>query len=115
MKVNILGTPYKIDFRTNTQDSKLKLCDGYCDYSIKQIVCLKRTDKDKTELDLQNLKTIERRLLRHEIIHAFIYESGLWTDSFNTQSWAMNEEMTDWIALQFPKIYKVYKQLNILD
>lgn len=112
MEVSILGTVYKIFKRSKEQDSKLEECDGYCDYSTKNIVVITKREKDK--MDLDNLKVIDNRILRHEIIHAFVYESGLWCNSFGVSSWAQNEEMTDWIALQFPKIYEVFKKLNIL-
>jgi hypothetical protein len=52
--------------------------------------------------------------MRHEILHAFLYESGLRENSNKVYAWAENEEMVDWIAIQFPKIEKIYKELNIL-
>jgi Zn-dependent peptidase ImmA (M78 family) len=51
----------------------------------------------------------ERHVLRHEIIHAFRYESGL-KSCANVD----DEQYVDWIATQFTKIYKVYKELKIL-
>ena len=54
--------------------------------------------------------------LRHEILHAFFYESGLWCDSYVYKNpWPMNEEMIDWFAIMSPKIFKVYQKLNIID
>ena len=56
---------------------------------------------------------ILRVVLRHEIIHAFLNESGL-KDNFEHTSHAGHEEtMVDWIAIQFPKIATVYKELGI--
>lgn len=115
MKVDILGTTYTILYRTKEEDKRLENIDGYCDYSTKTIVCFKRTEKDKEVMDLENLKFIDNRILRHEILHSFIYESGLWCNSYGITSWAENEEMTDWFAIQSPKIFEVYKKLNILD
>lgn len=53
--------------------------------------------------------------LRHEITHAFLNESGL-SDNANQyrHSWAINEEMVDWIAIQSPKIFKVFQELGLL-
>ena len=45
----------------------------------------------------------------HEIVHAFLHESGLSSNS----EWAMNEEIADWIALQLPKIISICNELNI--
>ena len=30
------------------------------------------------------------------------------------KAWAKNEEMVDWFAIQFPKIYAVYQQLGVM-
>ena len=114
MKINILGTIYKIFYRTKEEDTKLDEIAGYCDYSTKTIVCIKRTEKDK-DIGLENLKFLDNRILRHEIIHAFMYESGLWCNAYGISCWAENEEMTDWFAIQAPKIFEIYKKLNILD
>lgn len=114
MQINILGTTYKIFYKTKEEDVKLEKIDGYCDYSTKTIVCIKRTEKDNDIMDLGDLKFIDKRILRHEIIHSFMYESGLWCNSFGVNAWAENEEMTDWFAIQSPKIFKVFEELKIL-
>ena len=56
-----------------------------------------------------------KETLRHEIIHAFFNESGL-QDSANKfdGAWSKNEEMIDWFAIQPPKIFKLFKELDIL-
>ena len=41
-----------------------------------------------------------RKVKRHEIIHAFLLESGL----AECSDWAQNEEMVDWLARMGPKI-----------
>lgn len=112
MNVLILGVEYKIEFKKQSEDKKLNNCDGYCDYTTKSIVCL--DGRKKSVMDLGNLDEVKKRILRHEILHAFIYESGLWCNSFGVTTWAENEEMTDWFAIQSPKIYKLYKKLNLL-
>ena len=113
-QVNILGTKYKILFSSEREDVKLKDISGYCDYSIKLIVVKKIEEQDKTIMDLGDLDRIANRVLRHEIIHAFMYESGLWCNTVGCENWATNEEMTDWFAIQSPKIFKVYKKLEVL-
>ena len=50
--------------------------------------------------------------LRHEIVHAFLGESGLSANSNETDAWARNEEMVDWIAIQGPKIWKAWKEVG---
>lgn len=108
MKISILGTEYEIILEAKEEDyPKLKKCDGYTDFSIKQIVVAKFESDDMSVADL---KIHSKKVLRHEIIHAFIHESGLAENS----TWAINEELIDWIALQFEKMLFVFYQMNAL-
>lgn len=108
MKINILGTDYKVEYLTKEQDEKLKECDGYCDDTIKECViydCLKPDPMSKADLIKYRDKCV-----RHELIHAFLFESGLACNS----AWADNEEMVDWIAYQFPKMLKAFQDAKVL-
>jgi len=60
------------------------------------------------------IKRYQNKIARHEIVHAFLYESGLDCNSLKQYNWAENEEMVDWFAIQGPKIFKIYKELDIL-
>ena len=53
-------------------------------------------------------------VIRHEIIHAFLFESGLAQNTNDVESWAMNEEMVDWLAIQFPKLLKAFKEAECI-
>lgn len=110
MKVNILGTEYTIEFRKD--DQKLEDADGYCDTSIKLIVV---EDFEPDKMAKENLEGYKLKVLRHEIIHAFMHESGLDVNS-NVYGfgWAINEEMIDWFAIQSPKIFKAFKDVGCL-
>lgn len=55
-----------------------------------------------------------RKCMRHELVHAFLYESGLSINSLSPSGWASNEEMTDWMAIQGPKLYDAWKQAKCL-
>lgn len=52
--------------------------------------------------------------LRHEIIHAFLNESGLKDNFEHANQMGHEETMVDWIAIQFPKIAAVYQKLEIM-
>lgn len=109
-KVNILGTEYEIIL--DAPDEMLpENADGAMDHSIKRIVVAKF---EGTRNSIKNLEQYRKKVLRHEIIHAFMYESGIWNNSHDVQGWGMDEEMTDWIAIQFPKILKVYEEVGAL-
>ncbi len=101
LTVNVLGRDYTINFRAESEDAKLKECAGYCDYSCGEIVIAKPSDN---VMNMRDTDAIARQNIRHELIHAFAHESGLCCNS----SWAMDEEMTDWVAIQFPKMLAAF-------
>lgn len=112
-KINILGTEYRIEFRKEDEDTILKDCNGYCDVTVKLIVVLAEPNK---ECDLEDFSFIQKKTLRHEIVHAFLTESGLFNNTYNVDAgWAKNEEMVDWFAIQSPKVFKVYSELGLLE
>lgn len=112
-KINILGTEYRIEFRKEDEDTILKDCNGYCDVTVKLIVVLAEPNK---ECDYEDFSFIQKKTLRHEIVHAFLTESGLFNNTYNVDAgWSKNEEMVDWFAIQSPKIFKVYSELGLLE
>ena len=113
-KVNILGTEYRITVLKESECPALKNANGFMDSSVKQIVvddfsCCLNDPTRKAGLD-----SFQKKVIRHEIIHAFLAESGLEGNGLTVESWADNEEMVDWFAIQSPKIYKVFAELDIL-
>ena len=111
--ISILGTNYKIYFKNDEQEPRLKNNWGFTDYHAKEIYVHSDIEQE-TEDSCKNLIDFKHKVLRHEIIHAFLYESGLRENSSRPSAWAENEEMVDWIAIQFPKILEVYKELRII-
>ena len=65
---------------------------------------------DAIEGARKDLVAYQKKVLRHEIVHAFLYESGLWQNAYGSKCWAKNEEMIDWMAIQIPKIQRAYKE-----
>ena len=105
--VNILGTQYKIIIIPEDDYRHKRDADGWCDSSSKELLLFNFTQ----DLDSQrDLSEYQKQVLRHEIIHAFLFESGLSVNSSRSNSWAMNEEMIDWMAIQEPKIHKAFKE-----
>ena len=112
MEIDVLGTKYKIDYRKREDDKNLEQCDGYMDSSVKTIVV---EDKEWEPMDKLDLNEYRKKVVRHEIIHAFLYESGLDGSSMTTDGpWAKNEEMIDWFAIQSPKIIKAFEEAKCL-
>lgn len=107
-KVNVLGTEYTIFINVAERDKTyMKGNDGIADFTTKEIFINILDDGDP--MNMQNMSVYENRTIRHEIVHAFLFESGL---DHNTE-WARNEEIVDWIAIQFPKLSEIYKAIEV--
>lgn len=103
-KINVLGTEYVIVFEKLTGSD----IDGFCDYTSKEIHI--RSDNENK---VGNFEELQRKQLRHEIIHAFLSESGLQANFEHCSKFGHDETMVDWIAIQWHKINAVFKQLGI--
>lgn len=109
MKIDVLGTKYTIAYRTANQDRELEDCDGYCDMTTKQIVVKKMDDS----CNLGNYEASRKKVVRYELIHAFLFESGL-PENFKHEGWGHDETTVDWIAVQFPKLQKAFKDADAI-
>ena len=109
--ITILGTDIQVLFRKEADDPQLEDMGGYYDSS-KNLIVVKIHEKDKNSLG--DLEIWQRKTLRHEIIHAFLHESGLDWSTSAADSWAANEEMVDWFAIQAPKILKVFQEMELM-
>lgn len=86
--VSILGEEYKVHLVEEDVYSNGKQVCGYCDYENKEIY-----------VDRKN--NVRSETLKHEIIHAVLFESGM---EFNYGF--HNEEVVNYFALQLDKINK---------
>lgn len=108
--VNILGTEYEVIM--DAPDEMLpEDADGAMDHSVKRIAVAKF---ESNRNSIKDLDVYRKKVLRHEVIHAFLFESGLWNNSGNVTAWGQSEEITDWFAIQSPKIMKVFEELEVL-
>ena len=118
MKVDVLGTKYTIKQVDAGKDEYMEKMSfgGYCDCGEKEIVILNMRTCPGWEKDTEAIiKDKENEILRHELIHAFLNESGLQHNShIPDKAWAKNEEMVDWFAIQMPKIIKAYKEVGCI-
>ena len=101
--VNVLGSRYSV--KTNNEAVTF---DGSCSFYTKEIElrpCEKMLDSDSDEKARQSRY---KEVIRHELVHAFLFESGL-------DEYARNEQLVDWIAVQVPKMNAVFEELNALE
>ena len=110
--VDVLGTEYRMYMGVKEADDEiLRDADGYTDKTSHKIVI---ADKLK-DTDLDDYGAYVKKVLRHELVHAFLFESGLggcsaWHEGDDEHP----EQMVDWIAFQFPKILKAFQTVGAL-
>lgn len=107
MTVNILGTKCSIYYKSPSEDKFLRECDGYCDKSSKKIVVTTEN------LELENFAEYQKKCLRHEIVHAFMFESGL-AENWEHKNFGQEETVVDWVAIQFQKLLEIFKKVGAL-
>lgn len=107
-EVIILGSLWTVEITTSKVDPFLETRDGYTDKTSRKIViCDKEPD-----CELDNFIIHRNKVMRHEIIHAFLFESGL-AECFEHQP-GHDETYLDWFAMQFPKMLEVFNELKCL-
>ena len=106
LKINVLGTDYTVVDRALSEDSTLEGLAGYCDHDGHLIVI--RTQDD--ECPSSNFDAYRREVLRHELIHAALYESGLGDSWEHNTLTGHDETVVDWFAIQFPKLVKIFME-----
>lgn len=110
MKLNVLGTDYTINIvkkEDNISMSTIPELEGYCDFTTKEIfVCnFLKPEVSKDSVNMKDLAIIMKHVLRHELIHAYFYESGFDTGIGNFEK---GEDMIDWFSLQEPKMRELF-------
>lgn len=104
MDIDVLGTTYRIKFQTAEENPKLKENDGLAELYSKEII-LNQIRSDEDTFD--NLEEYANKTLRHELIHAFLFESGLW-------NYSKDEILVDMLAIQMPKMIKAMSHAGCL-
>ena len=114
-KINILGTTYTVYLNVPyNKDPSLSGLFGYTSFHAKKIVIADvRTTPGWEESEEAAADDVFACTVRHEIIHAYLMESGLNGSTNHADCWARNEEMVDWFALQMPKLIKTFNELGV--
>lgn len=116
--INVLGAEYFFVIRKYQDDPEFARlsCDGYHDGPARiMAVCDLNTHPAYAHESKEHKREYMKVVARHEIEHAFLYQSGLAQNSGEIAGgWAMNEEMVDWHAIQMPKIVAACKQVGAL-
>ena len=111
--VNILGSEWTV--KIVPDDPAFEEATGYVNDAARIIMIeAVKMKEGALDFDLQSQYIDQKRTIRHEVLHAYLYECGLAHSSNSVENWAVNEEMVDWFARMSPKIFKTYKELKVL-
>jgi len=110
--VDVLGSAYDLFLTTDKEEPRFdKLnCDGFCDSISRRIY----VNCNVNDAALSDPRLYIFHTIKHELVHAFLYESGLSTDFEHAHRFGHEETMVDWIAIQMPKIISCYRNLTML-
>ena len=105
--IKVLDTDYTIYVDNNRNYLDKFNADAVTDEVAKTIhiynIFLDVEDNEKSK------EEVFKREIRHEIIHAFIYECGLSTNISEEEGWPVSESMVDFWAIQYYKIGKIFE------
>ena len=113
-ELTILGSKWRVLRLPQSEDPILQDVDGYCDWSVRKIVVCWSGPADSDTNCMEDLDAYRKKVLRHEIVHAFLKESGLMENSLESTAWAQNEEMVDWFAAMGERIYEAWKEADAI-
>lgn len=107
MKVDILGTPY--DFVVDDSNYlESHNADGVMFFYQKNIR-IRAFDELLGPDDPPEAKEARvKEVVRHEIIHAFFHESGLY-------QYGDDEQLVTWLAIQFPKMLAAFVATRAIE
>ena len=108
MKVNILGQEYEIKHLSEDEYPKLKVMEanGLAELYSKELI-IEKNINPMSGKEFANFDQFKNKVIRHEIVHAFFHEAGI-TEYTN------DERLVDFIALQAPKMLKVFQEAECI-
>ena len=104
--VTILGAVWTVRSATETEEPRLEGVNGFTDWTTRTI-CLEKN----TQGNIGSMETYMKKVIRHELIHAFMFESGL-GDSFEHKDFGQEETIVDWFAFQMGNILNVVMDIQ---
>ena len=107
--VDVLGVPYSVNITPEADDPKLESMDGYTDPSIKRIVISDVHRRPDDPENVQDQDWFQRNIIRHELIHAFVVESGCQDALWHS------EDMVRWLAYMFPRLVDAFKEAKAME
>ena len=95
--IPIHGHLWLVRFNTPEEEPEFEKCYGFTDFTAEEIAI-----NSKIDGTISNKKVFTLKVLRHEIIHAFMQRCGLHICYENSEK--DNEVTVDWFAIQWHEL-----------
>ena len=109
--LNILGTKWRLKEVSRDSDPMFGTVDGFTDRSSKTMYVANESIVEPGAF--MNWPEYMKSVKRHEIIHAFMLESGLAQETYHPP-YGADEQAVDFFAIQFPKMLEVFKKAEAI-
>ena len=103
LRINVLGTEYTV--RRDTEECRKYGGDGLQDRFKKEIILMRNADLMDGCDDEEVRATYERQVIRHELIHAFMFESGM-------DKYGQDEDLVQMLAVLWPRINEAMEKMG---
>ena len=103
-EVKILGTVYGLYIDYAVDNPKLQTTNAYVEPWTKKLVFEPQTKDART---VEAVSEYVAKVVRHEIVHAMLNESGL-------PLYSQDEPLVEWIAYQLPQLSRACKEATDL-
>lgn len=100
--VKILGQEYNINFDLDDTEN-----DGLTFVYEKNISITPANKLLEKNSSFESKEAAFKEVLRHELLHAFFFEGGC-------PDYCFDENLVNFLAIQTPKIFDVFSELNII-
>lgn len=98
--LNVCGVRWEVIVATPEDRPLLKSCLGYADRSSKRIY-IKDLRREPDERDMERLDLIMAETIRHELVHAWLFECGMMDErEFD------HERIADWLQMKIHPLYE---------
>lgn len=101
--MNILGTEYKLII--DTEYCANAFADGITERYERKIYMRNVRDMLEKDAPIQAKQKRYNETLRHEIVHAFLFEAGL-------EAYGCDETLVQWLAAKMPQVTNCLKEMG---
>lgn len=101
-KFNVLGKTYTLHY--DAEECTDNDANGLCEYYSNEIIIVDPDEPFRSKNSYKNIDQWFKKVIRHELVHAFLYEMGL-------EKYASDEILVNALAIKMPELSELMKQV----